>query len=98
MWRKLRPNGLTQKWSGNSGSRTVMWPATPSPNPKRPKMRSAPASFCLRCSRSSSTVSKVGGPASCTTFGVSGTPSIVGTSVVRGSVNAMPSNAIHPSV
>ena len=51
MWRKLRPNGLTQKWSGNSGSRTVMWPATPSPNPKRPKMRSAPASFCLRCSR-----------------------------------------------
>ena len=64
MWRKLRPNGLTQKWSGNSGSRTVMWPATPSPKPKRPKMRSAPASLCLRCSRSSSTVSNVGGPRS----------------------------------
>ena len=39
------PNGLTQKWSVYSGSRTVMWPATPSPNPSRPKIRSAPASL-----------------------------------------------------
>ena len=80
MWRKLRPNGLTQKWSGNSGSRTVMWPATPSPKPKRPKMRSAPASFCLRWARSSSTVANVGMPSMAVVFGVSGTPSIVGTS------------------
>ena len=41
-----------------------MCPATPSPNPSRPKMRSAPASFCLRWSRSSSTVANVGGPSS----------------------------------
>ena len=81
MWRKLMPNGLTQKWSGNSGSRTVMWPATPSPKPKRPKMRSAPASFCLRWSRSSSTVANVGGPVSDTSLAVSSMPSIVGVPV-----------------
>ena len=88
MWRKLRPNGLTQKWSGNSGSRTVMWPATPSPKPKRPKMRSAPASFCLRWSRSSSTVSNVAGPSRPTALGVNGTPSIVGTSPSTGGASA----------
>ena len=55
------PNGLTQKWSVNSGSRAVMWPATPSEKPNRPNSRSAPASLCLRCRRSSSTVSKAGG-------------------------------------
>ena len=38
-----------------------MCPATPSENPKRPKSRSAPASLCLRCRRSSSTVANVGG-------------------------------------
>ena len=32
---KWTPNGLTQKRSGCSGSRTVMWPATPSSKPKR---------------------------------------------------------------
>ena len=61
MCRKLIPNGLTQNMCGSSGSRTVMWPAIPSPNPKRPKMRNAPASCCLRCSRSSALVAKVGG-------------------------------------
>ena len=81
MWRKLLPNGLTQKWSGNSGSRTVMCPATPSPKPKRPKMRRAPASFCLRWSRSSSTVANVGGPVSDTSLAVSSMPSIVGVPV-----------------
>ena len=94
MWRKLRPNGLTQKWSANSGSRTVMWPATPSPKPNRPKMRNAPASRCLRCRRSSSTVSNVGGPSNETAFGVSGTPSMVGTAASRSvgdcSMRAMP--------
>src|SRR3954452_7994823 len=78
-WRKLIANGLTQKWSGNSGSRTVMCPATPSPKPQRPKMRNAPASFCLRCNRSSSTLANSGGPSSVTAFGVSSTPSIVRT-------------------
>ena len=53
--------GFTQKWSVSSGSRAVMWPATPSEKPKRPNRRSAPASFCLRCRRSSSTVANFGG-------------------------------------
>ena len=48
MWRKLIPNGFTQNMSGYSGSRTVMWPATPSPKPNLPKMRSAPARCVLR--------------------------------------------------
>ena len=54
-------NGLTQKWSVNSGSRAVMWPATPSEKPKRPNNRSAPANLCLRWRRSSSTVVNFGG-------------------------------------
>ena len=29
MWLKLMPKGFTQKWSRCSGSRAVMWPATP---------------------------------------------------------------------
>src|SRR5271167_919226 len=58
--RKLMPKGFTQKWSVNSGSRAVMCPATPSEKPKRPNRRSAPASFCLRCSRSSSTLADFG--------------------------------------
>src|SRR3989337_1501376 len=61
IWRKLLPNGLTQNSSGNSGSRTVMWPATPSLNPNLPKMRRAPASFALRLARSSSTVAQGAG-------------------------------------
>ena len=61
MWRKLIPNGLTQNMCGSSGSRTVMWPAIPSPKPNLPKMRNAPASCCLRCSRSSALVANVGG-------------------------------------
>src|SRR5271154_6367318 len=59
-WRKLMPKGFTQKWSVSSGSRAVMWPATPSEKPKRPNTRSAPASFCLRCRRSSSTLDDFG--------------------------------------
>ena len=59
-WRKLMPKGFTQKWSVSSGSRAVMWPATPSEKPKRPNSRSAPASFCLRCRRSSSTLANFG--------------------------------------
>ena len=51
---KLMPNGLTQKWSVRSGSRAVMWPATPSSKPKRPKIRKAAARRCLRWARSSS--------------------------------------------
>ena len=35
------PNGLTQKWSRRSGSRAVMWPATPSSKPNWPKSRNA---------------------------------------------------------
>src|SRR6202050_1642477 len=60
-WRKLMPKGVTQKWSVSSGSRAVMCPATPSEKPKRPNSRSAPASFCLRCRRSSSSVANFGG-------------------------------------
>ena len=46
---KLMPNGFTQKRSACSGSRAVMWPATPSSKPKRPKRRNAAARRCLRC-------------------------------------------------
>src|SRR3954468_12187878 len=53
---KDRPNGLTQKWSSSSGSRAVMWPATPSSKPNLPNSRNAPARRCLRKRRSSSTV------------------------------------------
>ena len=41
MWLKFIPNGLTQKWSGSSGSRAVMWPgdalveAEPAEQPER---------------------------------------------------------------
>ena len=86
MWRKLSPNGLTQKRSGYSGSRTVMWPATPSPKPKRPKMRNAPASFCLRWTPLLLDVLERRRPGSETGFGVSSTPSIV---LVGCSVTAM---------
>ena len=82
MWRNDRPSGFTQKWSGNSGSRTVMCPATPSPKPKRPKMRSAPASFCLRRSRSAATVGAGAiwsAPSTVTCLGVRGMPSIMRT-------------------
>src|SRR4051794_29008305 len=60
MWEKLMPNGFTQKWSSRSGSRAVMWPATPSSNPNLPKRRNPAARRCLRCWRSSSTVSYFG--------------------------------------
>ena len=97
MWRKLMPNGLTQKWSGNSGSRTVMWPATPSPKPNRPKMRSAPASFALRWTRSSSTVANVGGRSSVVSCGTSGRPSIVRTPTPAPvSITAMPQGYFPP--
>ena len=56
---KFIPNGFTQKRSRCSGSRTVMWPATPSSKPNLPKRRNDAASRCLRCSRSSSTESKL---------------------------------------
>ena len=56
MWLKLMPKGFTQKWSRCSGSRAVMWPATPSSKPNLPKSRNPAASRCLRCRRSSSTV------------------------------------------
>src|SRR5437588_2141912 len=61
MWPKCMANGLTQKWSSFSGSRAVMWPATPSSKPKRENRRNAPARRCLRWRRSSSTEVKVGG-------------------------------------
>src|SRR5580698_1267442 len=62
IWLKLMPNGLTQKCSGYSGSRAVMWPATPSENPSLPKTRNAPASCCLRYNRSAATSACCGGP------------------------------------
>ena len=49
-WLKCTPNGLTQKVSGNSGSRAVMWPATPSSKPNLENSRKAAAKRCLRCS------------------------------------------------
>src|SRR5438309_8242151 len=61
MWPKCMPKGLTQKWSVSSGSRAVMWPATPSSKPHLENMRKAAARRCLRWRRSSSTVAKVGG-------------------------------------
>ena len=60
MWLNGVPKGFTQKQSVCSGSRTVMWPATPSLNPKRPKIRKAAARRSLRCRRSDSRSSKVG--------------------------------------
>ena len=50
---KCIPNGFTQKWSVSSGSRAVMWPATPSSNPNLENRRNAAAKRCLRWSRSS---------------------------------------------
>lgn len=50
---KARPKGLTQKVSGWTGSRIVMWPATPSSNPNFPKIRKAAARRPLRYFRSS---------------------------------------------
>src|SRR5205807_797590 len=55
---------FTQKWSKRSGSRAVMWPATPSSNRNREKRRNAAARRCLRCSRSSWTESNCGGSGS----------------------------------
>ena len=60
MWLKGIAKRFTQKWSSSSGSRAVMCPATPSSNPNLPKMRNAAANRCLRCWRSSSTVSYFG--------------------------------------
>ena len=57
---KSTAKGLTQKWSVSSGSRAVMWPATPSLKPNLPNRRKAAASRCLMWVRSSSTESKVG--------------------------------------
>ncbi len=57
---KFIPNGLSQKRSRCSGSRTVMCPATPSSNPNLPNSRNDAASRCLRWRRSSSVESKVG--------------------------------------
>ena len=61
MWPKCIPNGLTQKVSGNSGSRAVMWPATPSQKPHAAKIRKPPARRSFRCCRSSARVAKAGG-------------------------------------
>src|SRR5216684_1123509 len=58
---KCRPKGFTQKWSSRSGSRAVMWPATPSSKPKREKRRKAAARRSLRWRRSSAGVAKTGG-------------------------------------
>src|SRR5262249_53387147 len=57
---KFIPKGFTQNRFGCSGSRTVMWPATPSSKRKRPKTRNAAARRCLRWRRSSATSSNVG--------------------------------------
>jgi len=45
---KCIPNGFTQYESGNSGSRAVTWPATPSSSPALLNMRNAAASRTLR--------------------------------------------------
>ena len=58
---KCIPNGLTQKVSGTSGSRAVMWPATPSQKPHAAKIRKPPARRSFRCCRSSARVAKAGG-------------------------------------
>src|SRR4051812_26600972 len=57
---KLMPSGLTQKWSRRSGSRAVMWPATPSSKPNCPNSRKAAARRCLRWRRSSAGSSNFG--------------------------------------
>ena len=53
-WRtdKWTPNGLTQKRSRCSGSRTVICPATPSARRSLPRTRSPAASLCFLCKRS----------------------------------------------
>ena len=47
-WRQLLPNGLSQNRCGNSGSRTVMWPATQWSYPSCAKSRYATARRPLR--------------------------------------------------
>src|SRR5215471_6361412 len=58
---KCKPKGLTQKQSGRSGSRAVMWPATPSSKPYSAKSRKAAARRSLRWRRSSAGEVKTGG-------------------------------------
>ena len=58
---KCMANGLTQKWSDSSGSRAVMWPATPSSKPNLENRRKPAASRCFRWRRSSSTEANDGG-------------------------------------
>src|SRR5438105_3036516 len=58
---KWTPKGFTQKHSVCSGSRAVMWPATPSLNPNRENRRKDAARRSLRWRRSSSNVAKAGG-------------------------------------
>ena len=58
---KARPKGFTQKQSGCTGSRRVMWPATPSSKPYLPKIRKAAARRPFWYSRSSCLSVKVGG-------------------------------------
>ncbi len=48
MWPKCMAKGLTQKWSSRSGSRAVMWPATPSSKPNLENSRNAAARRCFR--------------------------------------------------
>lgn len=55
------PKGFTQKVDGSTGSRSVMWPATPSSKPNFPKIRKAAASLPLRYSRSLYLSSNTGG-------------------------------------
>ena len=61
MREKCIPNGFTQKQSGCTGSRTVMWPATPSSKPYLAKMRNAHARVFFRWARSWTLSVKVGG-------------------------------------
>ena len=82
MWLKLIPNGFTQKWSSRSGSRAVMWPATPSSKPNFPNSRKPAARRCLRCWRSSSTVSYFGRYQR-SSRAVSRCVSVIGTLLVR---------------
>jgi hypothetical protein len=61
IWLKCTPNGFTQNVSGNSGSRAVMCPATPSSKPNFEKRRKPAANLCFRCNSSSAWLANVGG-------------------------------------
>lgn len=61
MREKATPKGFTQNVVGSTGSRSVIWPATPSSKPYFPKIRKAAANLPFRYCRSLYLSLKTGG-------------------------------------